>query len=141
MILETDLAGNALKTADTAKGLLDDLSADGFDIEIMNLDPSQMLSLTDEALLRDLKADTRYSDRYQRVVYGTVALDSFEQKGGSYTVKVSGTLILGDINRQITLYKSEITKSSQASSSLQAISAAFRQLGRSFAGELISQAP
>jgi len=141
LILETDLAGNALKTADTAKGLLDDLSADGFDIEIMNLDPSQMLSLTDEALLRDLKADTRYSDRYQRVVYGTVALDSFEQKGGSYTVKVSGTLILGDINRQITLYKSEITKSSQASSSLQAISAAFRQLGRSFAGELISQAP
>jgi len=141
LILETDLAGNALKTADTAKGLLDDLSADGFNIAIMDLDSSQMLSRTDEALLRDLKADVRYSDKYQRVVYGTVALDSFEQKGGSYTVKVSGTLVLADINRQITLYKSEITKSSQASSSLQAISAAFRQLGRSFAGELISQAP
>ncbi|MCD6342627.1 MAG: hypothetical protein J7L76_02465 [Spirochaetaceae bacterium] len=141
LILETDLAGNPLNTADTAEGLLNDLSADGFDISIMNLDPSQMLSRSDEALLRDLKADSRFSDTYQRVIHGTVALDSFEQNGDNFTVKVSGTLTLSDINRQITLYKSEISKSSQASNSLQAISAAFRQLGRSFAGELIEQAP
>lgn len=141
LILETDLAGNSLNTTDTAKGLLSDLSADGFNISIMNLDPSQMLSRTDEALLRDLKADSQFSDTYQRVIHGKVALDSFEQNGDNFTVKVSGTLSLSDINRQITLYKSEITKSSQASNSLQAISAAFRQLGRSFAGELIEQAP
>ena len=141
LILETDLAGNPLDTDDTARGLLDDLSSDGFNISIMDLDPAQMLSRSDQALLRDLKADTRFSSVYQRVIYGTVSLDSFEQKGGTYTVKVSGTLSLSDINRQVTIYKSEITKSSQASSSLQAISAAFRQLGRSFAGELISQAP
>ncbi len=141
LVLETDLAGNTLNTADTARGLLNDLSADGFNISIMNLDPSQMLSRTDQALLRDLKADSRLSDAYQRVIHGTVALDSFEQNGDNFTVKVSGTLTLSDINRQITLYKSEITKSSQASNSLQAISAAFRQLGRSFAGELIEQAP
>jgi hypothetical protein len=141
LILETDLAGNPLNTADTARGLLDDLSADGFNVSIMDLDPSQMLSRSDQALLRDLKADSRYSDKYQRVVYGTVALDSFEEKGGNYTVKVSGTLVLSDLNRQVILHKSEISKSSQASNSLQAISAAFRQLGRSFAGELISQAP
>ncbi len=141
LILETDLAGNTLNTADTARGLLNDLSADGFNISIMNLNPSQMLSRTDQALLRDLKADSRLSDAYQRVIHGTVALDSFVQNGETFTVKVSGTLTLSDINRQITLYKSEITKSSQAANSLQAISAAFRQLGRSFAGELIEQAP
>ena len=141
LILETDLAGNPLNTADTARGLLDDLTADGFNIGIMNLDPSQMLSLSDQALLRDLKADSRFSDKYQRVIHGTVALDSYEEKGGTYTVKVSGTLAISDINRQITIYESGISKSSQAANSHQAISAAFRQLGRSFAGELIDQAP
>ncbi len=141
LILETDIAGNALKTTDAARGLFDDLNADGFNIDIMDLNPSQMLSRTDQALLRDLKADLRFTDVYQRVIHGTVALENFEQNGDSYTVRVSGTLAMSDINRQVTLYKSEITKTSQASDSQQAISSAFRQLGRSFAGELIEQAP
>jgi len=141
LILETDLAGNILKTTDAARGLFDDLNADGFNIDIMDLNPSQMLNRTDEALLRDLKADLRFADVYQRVIHGTVALENFEQNGDSFTVRVSGTLAMSDINRQVTLYKSEITKTSQASDSQQAISSAFRQLGRSFAGELIKQAP
>jgi len=141
LILETDLAGNTLNTDDTARGLLDDLAADGFNIRIMDLDPSEMLARSDAALIRDLKADTRLSDVYQRVIYGKVALESFEKSGGSYSVKVSGTLTLSDIDRQTVIQTFEITKSSQASSSTQAISAAFRQLGRSFAGELINQAP
>jgi hypothetical protein len=93
------------------------------------------------AFLRDLKADPNFSEDFDRVIHGTVALESFEQNGDSYTVRVSGTLALSDIQRQITLYSSEITKTSRAAGSQQAISAAFRQFGRSFAGELIEQAP
>lgn len=141
VILETDLAGNALNTTDASRGVLDDMVADGFDIELMNLNPGEMLSATERAFLRDLKADTNFSDDFLRVIHGTVSLDSFEQNGDSYTVRVTGTLALSDIQRQITLYRSEITKTSQATGSQQAISAAFRQLGRSFAGELIQQAP
>ena len=141
LILETDLAGNTLNSPDAARGLFDDLVADGFNIDIMDLDPVEMFTRTERALLRDLKADPRFADRYDRVIHGTVTLESFEQNGDSYTVRVSGTLAMSDIQRQVTLYRSEITKTSQASDSQQAMSAAFRQLGRSFAGELIEQAP
>ena len=141
LILETDLAGNTLISPDAARGLFDDLVADGFNIDIMDLDPVEMFTRTERALLRDLKADSRFADRYDRVIHGTVTLESFEQNGDSYTVRVSGTLAMSDIQRQVTLYRSEITKTSQASDSQQAMSAAFRQLGRSFAGELIEQAP
>ncbi|MDT8299389.1 MAG: hypothetical protein RQ801_13875, partial [Spirochaetaceae bacterium] len=141
LILETDLAGNALSSTAAAIGLLDDLSADGFDVDIMTLSPQEMLNRTERELLRDLKADERFSDRYERVIHGTVSLESFEQNGGNFSVRVSGTLAMSDIQRQVTLYRSEITKTSRASDSQQAISSAFRQLGRSFAEELIRQAP
>ncbi len=141
VILETDLAGNVLNTTDAANGILDDLVADGFDISVMSLSPGEMLTRSDQAFLRDLKADPNFSEDFDRVIHGTVALESFEQNGDSYTVRVSGTLALSDIQRQVTLYRSEITKTSRSTGSQQAISAAFRQFGRSFAGELIEQAP
>jgi hypothetical protein len=141
LILETDLAGNALSSTAAAIGLLDDLSAEGFNVDIMTLNPQEMLTRTERELLRDLKADERFSERYERVIHGTVSLESFEQNGGNFSVRVTGTLAMSDIQRQVTLYRSEITKTSRASDSQQAISSAFRQLGRSFAEELIQQAP
>ena len=140
-ILETDLAGNPLGSDSAAKGLLDDLKENGFNVAILDLDPNEIYGKSEEAILRDLKADKRFSSKFERVVLGKIVLDKFEQKDSSYTVKVSGTLYLSDIERQINLYKSTISKTSRASSSSQAMSAAFRQLGRTFAEEIIKQAP
>ena len=141
LILETDLAGNPLNSTAAAGGLADDLDADGFDVAVMELDPREMMSRSDRALLRDLKADILFSGRYDRVIHGTVSLESFERDGDTYTVRVSGTLSLSDIDRQFAIHRSVITKTSRASDGQQAMSAAFRQLGRSFAGELIDRAP
>jgi len=140
-ILETDLAGNPLDSDSAAKGLFDDLKENGFNVAILDLDPEEMSGKSEEAILRDLKADKRFSSKFERVVLGKIVLDKFEQKDSGYTVKVSGTLYLSDIERQINLYKSTISKTSRASSSSQAMSAAFRQLGRTFAEEIIKQAP
>ena len=141
LILETDLAGNPLGSAAAAAGLLDDLRTDGFNVVVMDLDPREMMDRTERALLRDIKADVRFSSRYDRVIHGTVALESFEQDGDGFTVRVSGTLTLSDIDRQVRIYRSTISKTSRAGDGQQAIAAAFRQLGRSFAAELIAQAP
>ncbi len=140
LILETDLAGNPLESSAAADGLFSDLQADEFDVEIMDLDPREMIDRSEKALLRDLKADVRFSTRYDRVIFGTVSLESFEQDGDGYTVRVSGTLVLSDINRQVHVYRSTISKTSRAGNGRQAVNAAFRQLGRSFAAELIAQA-
>lgn len=140
LILETDLAGNPLESSAAVDGLLSDLQADGFDVDVMELDPREMIDRSEKALLRDLKADARFSSRYDRVIFGTVSLESFEQDGDGFAVRVSGTLVLSDINRQINIYRSDISKTSRAGNSRQAVNAAFRQLGRSFAEELIAQA-
>lgn len=141
LILETDLAGNPLDSDAAARGLLDDLLADGFDVEVMDLDPREMIPRSERALLRDIKADERFSADYERVLHARVSLESFEQDGDNYTVRVTGSLAMSDIDRQVTLFRTDVSKSSRAASSQQAMSAAFRQLGRSFAEELISQAP
>jgi hypothetical protein len=111
-----------LSSTAAAIGLLDDLSAEGFNVDIMTLNPQEMLTRTERELLRDLKADERFSERYERVIHGTVSLESFEQNGGNFSVRVTGTLAMSDIQRQVTLYRSEITKTSRASDSQQAIS-------------------
>ena len=141
LIIETDLVGNVLGETDAAEGLLDDLIADEFNVSVMELDPAEILPLSERALLRDLKADARFSGKYERVVHGRVSLDSFEQDGDIYTVRVSGILAMSDIQKQVILFRSEITKTSQGTASQQAISTAFRQFGRSFAGEIIELAP
>lgn len=138
-VLEKDLAGNPLKSISCTGGIMDDLSADGFDINPISLDPQEMLSLNNQAFLNDLKADPRVSKRFKRVIHGTITLDSFEQDGDTFTVKVIGTLFLSDIQNQTAIYKSMITKTSRAGDGQQAMSAAFRQLGRSFAAELIAR--
>jgi len=141
LILETDLAGNPLNSSDAARGLFDDLVSGGFDVGLLNLSTDQLASRSELELLRDLKADRAVAGRFERVIHGTVALESFESSGDNYTVRVSGTIVLSDIQQQVSLYRSTISKTSQAADSQQAISAAFRQLGRSFAGELIEELP
>ena len=141
LIVETDLIGNVLGETDAAEGLFGDLIADDFNVSIIELNPAEVLLLSERALLRDLKADIRFGGKYERVIHGRVSLDSFEQVGDVYTVRVSGILAMSDIQKQVTLFSSEITKTSQGAASQQAISAAFRQFGRSFAGEIIKLAP
>ena len=141
LILETDLAGNPLNSTAASGGLADDLIADGFNISVMDLDTPSMMEGGGLALLSKLKADNGVSKRFRRVIHGKVSLESFERDGDTYTVRVSGTLSLSDINREITVHQAVITKTSRAGDGQQAMSAAFRQLGRSFAAELIEQAP
>jgi len=141
LILETDLVGNVLGETDAAEGLLADLIVDNFNVSIMELNPIEILSLSESALLRNLKADSRFGDKYERVIHGRVGLESFEQVGDTYTVRVSGILTMSDIRRQVTLLRLEITKTSQGTVSQQAIGAAFRQFGRSFAEKIIELAP
>ena len=72
-------------------------------------------------------------------MHGIVSLESFEQDGDLFTVRVGGTLLLSDIQRQVAIHQSKITKTSRAGNGQQAMSSAFRQLGRSFAAELIAR--
>lgn len=141
IILEVDLAGNVLNSTSTSQGVIDDLLNDGFDVTEINLDPREIASRNDRELLRDLKADARFSETFDRVIHGRIALESFEQDGDSFTVRVGGTLIMSDIQRQAELYRIGISKTSRAGEAQRAISSAFRQLGRSFASELIERSP
>ncbi len=139
IIIETDLAGNPLDSVATAGGVFDDLRANGFSVTMLNIEQPGLLTRSQEFILRDLKADSRYSSKFLRVIHGTVSLESFEQEGDAYTVRVGGTLFLSDMQREVSIHQAKITKTSRAGNGQQAMNAAFRQLGRSFAAELIAR--
>ncbi len=138
-ILETDLAGNPLKSSSVAGGVLDNLKANEFSAALIPLDSRELLSRNERELLRDLKADKQIPDQFPRVIHGIISLESFEQEGEFYIVKVGGTLYYSDIQSQVTVYQSRISKTSRVGDSQQAMNAAFRQLGRTFASEIINR--
>lgn len=141
MIIETDLAGNVLTSSAASKGLIDNLVADGFDVQQVNFGLQNANIRDDTALFRELNTNSLLSGQFSRVIHGRVSLESFEQDGENFTVRVGGTLILSDISTQAVLYRSNIVKTSRAGDSQQAIISAFRQLGRSFASEIIQRTP
>lgn len=140
LILETDIAGNPLNTASAVGGILNDLKSDGFNVKTLSLDSHEILSASGEDLPNNLTSLLQSYSGISRVIHGIVSLESFEQNGDSFTVRVGGTLFLSDIKRQIVLHQSKITKTSRSGSGQDAMNAAFRQLGRSFAAELIDRA-
>ncbi|OQX29355.1 MAG: hypothetical protein B0D92_04130 [Spirochaeta sp. LUC14_002_19_P3] len=140
LILETDIAGNPLNTSSAAGGVLSDLQSDGFNVKMLSLDSREILSRSGEKLPETLTSQLQFYPGVPRVIHGIISLKSFEQNGDSFTVRVGGTLFLSDVKRQIILYQSSISKTSRSGSGQDAINAAFRQLGRSFAAELIDRA-
>lgn len=142
LILETDMAGNPLESQAAARGIFENLTEEGYDISVMPLDPLEMIPRNDKELLRDIKAASDLFDRpYERVIYGTIRLDGFEQTDTGFNVEATGILYLADIDRQVVLFDMNLSKGSRASDGQQAITTAFRQLGRDFAQMVVEEAP
>lgn len=138
-ILETDLAGYTLASDSTASGIIDNLKDAGFNVARMTAVTQEILEQGNEAFWNSIKNNDAILNHFERVIYGTVSLDHFEQDDDTFIVGVNGTLYLSDIRNQRTLYSSTIAKTSRAGDGQQAMNAAFRQLGRSFAAEILER--
>ena len=135
VVLHTDITGSALNNAETAVGIVETLVQNGYNIDILTLDPLEITREGESAFLRDIKA--LYKEDYIRVVYGTVEIQNFEAVSDSYRVKTGGSLSVVDVDSGELLVSLELDKSVESRSNTLAVSASFRELGKAFALELI----
>lgn len=136
VLLHTDITGAALNNNDSSVGLVEGLSQDGFKVEVMTLDPAELQTTEESAFFRDLRA--YYKDVYERVIFGTVEIQDFESRGDSYRVKTGGTLKVVDVFSGEILMTLDLDKSVESRSNTLAVSASFRELGKAFAQDMIS---
>ncbi|QEN09336.1 hypothetical protein EXM22_15630 [Oceanispirochaeta crateris] len=136
VILHTDSTGAALSQQDSSVSLQEALSQDGFNIRLMNLNPREIMNKTEAEFIRDLRA--LYKGEYTRVAFGVVGIRDFETRNDSYRVNTSGTVKVVDVDSGEILLVLDLDKSVESRSNTLAVSASFRELGKSFAEEMMS---
>ena len=128
MIIDLDNSGVSTGKTETASGLLEVLTVEGFSIRSIDVD-SGLLDLGDESIIAAISK--KYAGRFERLVFGTVGISDFQKDGDRFTVKVSGDIKVADLASGEILYTSgNRFKTAMGSNASSAISAAFKQFGK-----------
>ncbi len=135
VVLHTDMTGANLDSSETANGLREVLSADGFDVEVMDLSPREITASNEQSFLRDLKA--AYNGIYKRVIFGVVGINDFEIRNETvYMVETSGVIKVVDVATGEILMELDGVKSVESRDNALAVAASFKELGKAFGQEL-----
>ena len=128
MIIDRDNSGVSTGKTETASGILEVLTVEGFSIRSIDVD-SGLLNLGDESIVAAIYK--KYAGRFERLVFGTVGISDFQKDGDRFTVKVSGDIKVADLATGEILYTSgNRFKTAMGSNASSAISAAFKQFGK-----------
>ncbi|MEW5816225.1 MAG: hypothetical protein AB1798_12620, partial [Spirochaetota bacterium] len=138
LVLDVGKAGNPIEAGDSAAGIVESLSEADFDLVPISVDFS-ILSLSDTEIINRVKE--LYGAKIDRLVFGISRIDSFSESGDNYIVKVTGSVKVADIKTGSILYSDNKIKNSRGSNSLSAISAAFKELGRSYGKDIVDRLP
>lgn len=139
VFLDVDRAQNPTGTNDTAGGVLESLTDAGFTVAILDADPEILRRRSDAAIVETLQAAA--GESAERVVYGVVGIESFDEDNGNYLVKVAGTVKVVELPTGAILFSERLFKRSRGSNSSGAISAAFRLLGMEIGATIASRLP
>ena len=138
MVMDVDRSGNPLDKMDTAAGILSEMSRAGFNVYMLPVD-YRMTAVSDSQLIRLI--NDQYGALYDRLIFGTAEISSFEESGNSIIVKVTGRIKAVDLGTGKILYTAAEQKRARGNSNSGTISAAFTSLGRSYGEKLISDLP
>lgn len=139
MIADLDNGGTALDRSETAAGVLEVLSEEGFSVGTLPVQVD-LLKGADTRLIQ--RVSSQYGGRYERVIYGTVSISDFREDGNRYMVKVSGDIKAADLETGEILYSSGSLFKSAIGQNLQsAMSAAFKQFGKMVGESLTRSLP
>ncbi len=139
MIADMDNGGTTLDKTETASGVLEVLSKEGFSVGTLPVQTA-LLQGSDSQLIEQVSS--QYEGRYERVVFGTVSISDFREDGSRYMVKVSGNIKAADLETGEILYSSGSMFKSALGQNLQsAMSAAFKQFGKMVGESLTMSLP
>ncbi len=138
MVMDVDRSGNPLDKTDTAAGILSELSAAGFDVYVVPVD-YRMTAVNDSELINMMNA--QYGNSYDRMIFGTAEISSFEEGNGAFTVKVTGSLKAVELATGKILFSSSEQKRAIGGNNAGTISAAFNSLGKIYGEKLVNELP
>jgi len=138
VILETDIAGNPTGSSNTQSAILERLVDSQFTVQQLPFDPERLKGLSPSDALSLFRST--FSANVNRVVYGIVAIDEFEEGDGVF-VRVTGSVKAVDLQSGEVLYSSSLFQRSRGNSAASAISAAFRSIGTKFGDDLVNKLP
>lgn len=138
LLVDRDRGGNPLGRSDTASGLLEILTEEGFLVYLLENQP-QYASLSEAELLNRLTSE--WGGRYERLIFGFAGIDSFEESDGAAMVQVSGEAKAVDLASGAVLYSANGRSRARGSSQTGTISAAFKNLGKNLGEEMINNLP
>jgi hypothetical protein len=139
MIADLDRGDSVIGKADTLSGVLEALSSHDFDVSALEVD-GELLSGGDARIIRTVRNE--YGNRFERLVFGTVRISSFEETGDRYMVKVSGNVKAADLSTGTILFSSgNMFKSAIGREPESAMSAAFKQFGKTLGDALANRLP
>ena len=139
VVLDMDKASNPMGSSGTASGILESLSRDGFQVRTLSYDAARLRGMSDNDILKNVSSS--FGGEIERVIFGTIAIDEFEESRGSFQVRVAGTVKAADLKTGQILYSKRMFKRSISGSPDGAISAAFRNLGTDFGQDLSRNLP
>ena len=138
MVMDVDRSGNPLNKSDTASGIISELSDAGFDVFILPVD-YRMTAVSDSELIALIHE--QYGNIYERFIFGTAEISSFEESDSSVIVKVTGKIKAVELETGKILFSASEQKRAMGSSNSATISAAFSSLGRMYGSRLVSDLP
>ena len=139
MIADVDNGGTALNKSETASGVLEVLTQYGFSVGTI---PAQMalLQRSDAEMVSTVR--NQFGNRYSRVIFGTVGISDFREDDNRYMVKVSGNVKVADLDTGEIIYSSgDLFKSAIGQNLQSAMSAAFKQYGKTLGESLARSLP
>jgi hypothetical protein len=139
VILDMDGAGNPTGGSGTAAGILEALSADGFKVRTLAYNSAMLKGMSDADIVKSIAAS--FGTQVERIIFGSIAIDEFEEAKGTFQVRVAGTVKAADLKSGQVFYSKRMFKRSIGSGSDGAISAAFRNLGVDFGKDLSRNLP
>lgn len=139
MIADVDNGGTALNRSETASGVLEVLTQQGFSVGTIPV-RMNLLQSSDAELIAQVRS--QFGSRYSRVIFGTVGISDFREDNKRYMVKVSGDIKVADLQTGEIIYSSGNMFKSAIGQNLQsAMSAAFKQFGKSLGESLARSLP
>lgn len=138
MVMDVDRSGNPLSKTDTASGILSELSDAGFDVFLLPVD-YRMTAVSDAELIELIRS--QYGNVYERFIFGTAEISSFEESGSSVIVKVTGKIKAVELESGKILFSASEQKRARGGNNSATISAAFTSLGKMYGDKLVSDLP
>jgi len=135
-VFDLDASDNPISRAETAAGLLGELSKAGFKVSALPVSAGSVAGRQDAQVLAVLAV---FQPRIQRVIFGTARINESLQEGDTLILQVAGTVKVLELATGRILLTVNRSKRAQGGNASAALAAAFKMLGEDLGKAVANQ--